>query len=98
MSVAFAAPRQRGKGEITPAAIQKVKGEGPGGPGPGAGGCSCFLPPGRAGKGVAAPRSAQAPAGGRGGRAALRCAGGARGTARRGRRRRRAGRCLSALG
>lgn len=25
MSVAFAAPRQRGKGEITPAAIQKVK-------------------------------------------------------------------------
>uniref|UniRef100_A0A3Q4EI07 SS18, subunit of BAF chromatin remodeling complex n=1 Tax=Mus musculus TaxID=10090 RepID=A0A3Q4EI07_MOUSE len=24
MSVAFAAPRQRGKGEITPAAIQKV--------------------------------------------------------------------------
>uniref|UniRef100_A0A452HN23 Uncharacterized protein n=1 Tax=Gopherus agassizii TaxID=38772 RepID=A0A452HN23_9SAUR len=29
MSVAFAAPRQRGKGEITPAAIQKVR-EGPG--------------------------------------------------------------------
>lgn len=26
MSVAFAAPRQRGKGEITPAAIQKVGG------------------------------------------------------------------------
>jgi len=26
MSVAFAAPRQRGKGEITPAAIQKVRG------------------------------------------------------------------------
>lgn len=42
MSVAFAAPRQRGKGEITPAAIQKVR-EGPGRtrgcfrPGPGGG-------------------------------------------------------------
>lgn len=34
MSVAFAAPRQRGKGEITPAAIQKVGC----GPGPGGGG------------------------------------------------------------
>lgn len=30
MSVAFAAPRQRGKGEITPAAIQKVKPRGVG--------------------------------------------------------------------
>lgn len=30
MSVAFAAPRQRGKGEITPAAIQKVKPRGDG--------------------------------------------------------------------
>lgn len=30
MSVAFAAPRQRGKGEITPAAIQKVKARGAG--------------------------------------------------------------------
>lgn len=28
MSVAFAAPRQRGKGEITPAAIQKVRHKG----------------------------------------------------------------------
>lgn len=35
MSVAFAAPRQRGKGEITPAAIQKVKPRGVGDARPG---------------------------------------------------------------
>lgn len=56
MSVAFAAPRQRGKGEITPAAIQKVRRARGGGPGPA-----------RAAPGAAAAASCRAGNGGGGG-------------------------------